>query len=62
MKIPIILINREHVMLYLAFCEAFKHLRKGFKGLFSCIVLSILCIPFVIWDLLLRVFKKEQII
>ena len=34
MKIPIILINREHVMLYLAFCEAFKHLCKGFKGLF----------------------------
>lgn len=62
MKIPTILINRENVMLYLAFCEAFNYLRKEFKGLFSCIVLSTICIPFIIWDLLLGIFKRERII
>ena len=48
MKIPLMLISKESVMLYFAYCRAFKHLGKGFKELFSCIIVTIVFIPLFI--------------
>jgi len=60
MKIPMALINRDTVTLYLELCNAFKHLRKGFKGLCLCIVFGVPCILLTILDLILEMFKKNR--
>ena len=49
-------------MIYFAYCRAFKHLGKGFKELFSCIIVTIVFIPLFIIDLLSNIFKKEKVI
>lgn len=60
MKIPMIFINKESVMLYFAFCDALRHLYIGFKDLFLCIILSIICIPLTILEAISRIFRKEE--
>ena len=58
MKIPNLLINRETITLYFAYCTAIKDLYRGSKNLFICAVLTVLYIPLVSLELLCRICRK----